>query len=49
MADYSVEELDQMERSIKSGNKGVVRTEDFVDPEELYKELIQKDNQWRVK
>ncbi|MCR5668849.1 MAG: bifunctional (p)ppGpp synthetase/guanosine-3',5'-bis(diphosphate) 3'-pyrophosphohydrolase [Lachnospiraceae bacterium] len=42
MADYSVEELDQMERSIKSGNKGVVRTEDFVDPEELYKELISR-------
>ncbi len=40
MADFTTEELERMERRIRQENEGVVATADFVDPEELYKELL---------
>ena len=40
MADISAEELERIEQKISQANSGVVVTEDFVSPEELYDELI---------
>ncbi len=42
MADISVEELEKLERSIEKGRKGVIETSDFVEPEELHRELIER-------
>ena len=40
MADFTVEELEQLERKIDRERKGIIATEDFVEPEELHRELI---------
>ena len=40
MAEKTKTELETLERKISVENRGVIATADFVDPEELYKELI---------
>ena len=40
MADFTVEELEQLERNIDRERKGIIATEDFVKPEVLHRELI---------
>ena len=38
MADFTVEQLEQMEQSIDRERKGIIATADFVEPEELHRE-----------
>ena len=42
MADFTVEQLEQMEQSIDRERKGIIATADFVEPEELHRELIER-------
>ena len=42
MADFTVEQLEQMEQSIDQERKGIIATADFVEPEELHRELIER-------
>ena len=42
MADFTVEQLEQMEQSIDQERKGIIATTDFVEPEELHRELIER-------
>ena len=42
MAVQNKEELEVLERKIAKENRGVIATTDFVDPDELYKELIDR-------
>ncbi len=42
MADFSIEEIEKFERKIRQSRKGVIATSDFVEPEELYKELVER-------
>ena len=39
MADFTVEQLEQMEQSIDRERKGIIATADFVEPEELHRRL----------
>ena len=40
MADISTEELEKIESKVAQGNRGVIATADFVEPEVLYDELV---------
>lgn len=42
MADISAEELEKLESKVVLGNKGVIATTDFVEPEVLYQELVER-------
>ncbi len=42
MADFTIEEIESLENKIKQGRKGVVATSDFVEPEDLHKELVER-------
>lgn len=42
MADFTVEQLEQMEQRIDRERKGIIATADFVEPEELHRELIER-------
>lgn len=42
MADFTAEQLQEIERSIDQERRGVIATEDFVQPEELYAELLER-------
>lgn len=40
MADISAEELEKIESKVAQGNRGVIATADFVEPEVLFQELV---------
>ncbi len=42
MAEHSVQELEELEKNITTEHQGVVATSDFVDPEQLYSQLIER-------
>ena len=42
MADFSVDELENFERKVEQETNGVIATSDFVEPEELYRELVER-------
>ena len=42
LAEHSVQELEELEKNITTEHQGVVATSDFVDPEQLYSQLIER-------
>ena len=42
MADFSVDELEKLERKVEQDSKHVIATADFVEPEVLYEELVER-------